>query len=77
MACAKCSFYQPKESTAAFLVEGKNNLLRMRQEIPVGGELLFRQPHASDAARSLEDRELVTKREDLRLQGSTGSKTGG
>ena len=36
MACAKCSFYQPKDSTAAFLVEGKNNLLRMRQEIPLG-----------------------------------------
>jgi integrase-like protein len=35
MACAKCSFYQPKDSTAAFLVEGKNNLLRMRQEIPL------------------------------------------
>jgi integrase len=36
MACAKCSFYQPKDSTAAFLLEGKNNLLRMRQEIPLG-----------------------------------------
>jgi hypothetical protein len=27
----KCSFYQPKDSTAPDLVEGKNNLLRMRQ----------------------------------------------
>jgi integrase len=36
MACAKCSFYQPKDSTAPLLVEGKNNLLRMRQEIPLG-----------------------------------------
>jgi integrase len=36
MACAKCSFYQPKDSTAAFLLEGKNNLLRMRHEIPLG-----------------------------------------
>lgn len=36
MACAKCSFYQPKDATAAFLLEGKNNLLRMRQEIPLG-----------------------------------------
>jgi hypothetical protein len=35
MACAKCSFYQSKDSTAAFLVESKNNLLRMRQEIPL------------------------------------------
>jgi hypothetical protein len=35
MACAKCSFYVPKESTAAALLEGKSNLLRMRQEIPL------------------------------------------
>jgi hypothetical protein len=34
MACAKCSFYLPQESTAAALLEGKSNLLRMRQEIP-------------------------------------------
>lgn len=36
MACAKCSFYRPKESTGPALVEGKSNLLRMRQEIPLG-----------------------------------------
>jgi integrase len=36
MACAKCSFYKPKDSTASTLLEGKNNLLRMRQEIPLG-----------------------------------------
>jgi integrase len=35
MACAKCSFYMPKGSTASTLLEGKNNLLRMRQEIPL------------------------------------------
>ena len=35
MACAKCSFYMPKGSTMAALLEGKNNLLRMRQEIPL------------------------------------------
>jgi hypothetical protein len=35
MACAKCSFYLPKESTAAALLESKSNLLRMRQEIPL------------------------------------------
>ena len=35
MACAKCSFYVPKGSTMAALLEGKNNLLRMRQEIPL------------------------------------------
>ena len=35
MACAKCWFYTPKSSTAALLLEGKTNLLRMRQEIPL------------------------------------------
>ena len=35
MACAKCSFYTAKGSTMAALLEGKNNLLRMRQEIPL------------------------------------------
>ncbi len=35
MACAKCSFYRPKESAAAQLLEGKSNLLRMLQEIPL------------------------------------------
>jgi len=35
MACAKCSFYTPKGSTASALLEGKSNLLRMRQEIPL------------------------------------------
>jgi len=35
MACAKCSFYMPKGSTSSALLEGKNNLLRMRQEIPL------------------------------------------
>lgn len=36
MACPKCSFYRPKGSTEAQLLEGKANLLRMRQEIPLG-----------------------------------------
>jgi hypothetical protein len=35
IACAKCSFYTPKSSTSALLLEGKTNLLRMRQEIPL------------------------------------------
>lgn len=35
MACAKCSFYLPKESSASALLEGKSNLLRMRREIPL------------------------------------------
>ena len=35
MACAKCWFNMPKGSTGSALPEGKNNLLRMRQEIPL------------------------------------------
>ncbi len=34
MACAKCSFYLPKGSSAASLLEGKQNLLQLRQRIP-------------------------------------------
>ena len=35
MACAKCSFYRPKGSAQAQLLEGKASLLRLRQEIPL------------------------------------------
>jgi hypothetical protein len=35
MACAKCAFYRPKESSHALLLEGKANLLRLRQDIPL------------------------------------------
>lgn len=38
MACAKCSFYLPKGSSQAQLLEGKANLLRMLQEIPLNEE---------------------------------------
>src|SRR6266699_3941661 len=38
MACARCSFYRPKGSTQAQLMEGKANLLRMLQEIPLSEE---------------------------------------
>lgn len=38
MACAKCSFYQPKGSMQAQLLEGKANLLHMLQEIPLSEE---------------------------------------
>jgi hypothetical protein len=31
MACAKCDFYMPKQSSAALLLEGKANLLRLLQ----------------------------------------------
>jgi hypothetical protein len=36
MACAKCDFYMPKDSTAALLLEGKTHLLRLLREIPLG-----------------------------------------
>jgi hypothetical protein len=36
MACAKCDFYMPKQSTTALLLEGKEHLLRLLQEIPLG-----------------------------------------
>jgi hypothetical protein len=33
MACAKCDFYIPKDSAKAQFIEGKANLIRMRQEM--------------------------------------------
>jgi integrase len=38
MACAKCAFYIPKGTTQAQLLEGKTNLQRMLQEIPLREE---------------------------------------
>lgn len=38
MACARCSYYLPKSSSTAQLLEGKANLLRMQQEIPLTEE---------------------------------------
>ena len=38
MACARCDFYMPKESSRAQLLEGKANLLRMKQELPLTNE---------------------------------------
>jgi integrase len=35
MACARCSFYVPKPSTQAQMLEAKANLLRLRQDIPL------------------------------------------
>lgn len=35
MACARCDFYVPKQSSKAQLLEGKDNLLRLRQDIPL------------------------------------------
>jgi hypothetical protein len=38
MACAKCSFYAPKGSSLEQIIEGKNNLLRMKQELSLTEE---------------------------------------
>ncbi len=35
MACAKCSFYVPKGSSQVQLLQGKANLIQLRQEIPL------------------------------------------
>ncbi len=40
MACARCSFYVPKASSQAQVLEAKSNLLRLRQEIPLREEEL-------------------------------------
>jgi len=34
-ACARCGFYRPKNSAAALFPEGKKNLLRLQQDIPL------------------------------------------
>ncbi len=36
--CARCNYYLPKSSSLAQLLEGKANLLRMQQEIPLTAE---------------------------------------
>ncbi len=38
MACAKCSFYVPKGSSLEQILEGKANLLRMKQELSLTEE---------------------------------------
>ncbi|WP_273974558.1 hypothetical protein [Serratia ureilytica] len=35
MACAKCSFYLPKSSSAAQYIESRQNLLKLMQESPM------------------------------------------
>ncbi len=40
MACARCDFYVPKESSKAQSIEAKANLLRLRQEIPLSEDEL-------------------------------------
>jgi len=40
MACARCDFYVPKESSKAQSIEAKANLLRLRQDIPLNEDEL-------------------------------------
>ena len=40
MACARCDFYMPKESSKAQSIEAKANLLRLTQEIPLNEDEL-------------------------------------
>jgi hypothetical protein len=35
MACPKCDFYNPKESSHGQLLEAKSNLMRLLQELPL------------------------------------------
>jgi hypothetical protein len=38
MACARCDFYLPKDSSRAQILEARSNLQRMMQEIPLREE---------------------------------------
>ena len=38
MACARCDFHLPKESTSAQLLEARGNLQRMLAQIPLTDE---------------------------------------
>jgi integrase len=60
MACAKCDFYMPKQSTAALLLEGKTHLLRLLQEIPLGEA---EQAAVEDGVTAYEN--LLSKLEDV------------
>jgi len=60
MACARCAFYVPKDSSKALLLEGKANLLRLRQDIPLSDDEL----RAVDEGIAAHD-ELVAKLADV------------
>jgi integrase len=60
MACAKCDFYLPKESSRAQMLEAKDNLLKLRQEIPLTDDELVA---VQDGVAAYEN--LLTKLIDL------------
>jgi hypothetical protein len=55
MACAKCSFYLPKDSTKALFLEGRANLQRMMPEIPLTDEEKSAVEDGIDALNKLTD----------------------
>lgn len=55
MACARCDFYVPKESSRAQSIEAKTNLLRLRQDIPLTEDLPRFQYPANTAAQLLSE----------------------
>ena len=56
MACAKCSFYRPKEAMKELLNEGKVNLSRMMREIKLTDEEKSAVEDGVDALNKLTDR---------------------
>jgi hypothetical protein len=60
MACARCDFYLPKESSRAQMLEARENLLRLRQEIPLTDDELAA---VQDGVTAYEN--LLTKLIDL------------
>jgi site-specific recombinase XerD len=87
MACAKCAFYAPKGSVKAQLLEGKTNLVRMRQEIPLTEDELAAVDEGIEALEKLHQkladvptpggqtpRELGQERADVKLVTITRNK---
>jgi Phage integrase family len=66
MACAKCSFYLPKDSTKAQLLEGRANLRRMMQEIPLTDEERSAVEDGIDALNNLTNKLVDTPTPDGR-----------
>jgi uncharacterized protein YlxW (UPF0749 family) len=60
MACTKCDFYLPKESSRAQMLEAREKLVRLRQEIPLTDDELAA---VQDGVAAYEN--LLTKLIDL------------
>ena len=73
MACAKCSFYIRKFDDGRFLLEGKSNLLRMRQEIPLSDAELAALDDGVSALESLLSRLAMFRLLRVQLRFNYGS----